>query len=221
MSIFNDDYPVEITLTIQDLLPGGKFESGRGLTYQQALNADIGQTTVKYPCLGLWQEVGQINNIVLVSDNTIFAPQFPALTSADAIIPSIYKIDYQDPFAGSYGYYRPWTIQTNPLCLNSLKYIKELKSFRVAFTSGGAEPDIVAQSYIQLYVKAYNNFSDSATFKQIPCYVDTHGHFIWYLREFANKKIFEFKLTGSCGSYFGASKISSISLEYDSTEESR
>lgn len=221
MSIFNDDYPVEITLTIQDLLPGGKFESGRGLTYQQALDADVEQTVVKYPCLGLWQEIGQINNIVLISDNKIFAPQFPAVAVNGVNLPIIYKIDYEDSFASNYSYYREWTILTNPLCLSSLKYIKELKSFRIAFTSGGAEPDIIAQSYIQLYVKAYNNFSDAAVFKQVPCYIDTNGHFIWYLREFANKKIFVFKLTGSCGSYFGASKISSISLEYDSTEESR
>ena len=73
MSIFNDDYPVEVTLAIKDLLPGGKFKGGQGLTYQQALDADTEAGSVVYPNVGEWIKVSQFNRIIIIDDGSVFS----------------------------------------------------------------------------------------------------------------------------------------------------
>lgn len=210
MSIFNDDYPVEVTLSIKDLLPGGKFKGGQGLTYQQALDADAEAGSVVYPNVGEWIKISQFNRIIIIDDGSVFS-----IKNKTPKVATLHALDY-DKFGGDdFDETLRCYLLTNPIILSSLANIKEIKALRLAYEGN----DLELQPEVNLYCR--NNFHDEKYKILCSPFVDPNGHLIYYLREAAKFKIFELEISwvNTKASYI--KKLLGVSLIYDNSGETR
>lgn len=202
MSIFNSIADTEGFYSIQDLLVGGRFNRGSGLTYTQAL-ADS-----TYTCLGNWYYTQSVSHSIYVGNGLGFQLVNPNRVSRPQVW--CYKVIYDNytdierslaPTPKSLTY----TAITKPFSLSSLNKVKELVSFNLAC-------DSVGDLYPNVYVGTQRNFNDTINWVQVQRYKNPDGYSQYFLRDVGEYKYIRFKLQWSNTLTAYIRKIEAISL---------
>ena len=199
MSIFNSIADTEGFYSIQDLLVGGRFNKGSGLTYTQAL-ADS-----TYTCLGSWYYTRSVSNSIYVGNGIGFQLANPSRSNRVWC----YRLDYNNYYSNRIDSATPmslvYTAITKPFSLSSLNRVKELVSFNLAC-------DSVGDLYPNVYVGTQRNFNDTINWVQVQRYKNPDGYSQYFLRDVGEYKYIRFKLQWSNTSTAYIRKIEAISL---------
>lgn len=199
MSIFNSVEDAEGFYSIQDLLVGGRFNNGSGLTYNQAL------ANSTYTCLGNWYYTRSVSPSIYVGNGIGFQLANPEQSKRVWC----YIMDYNNYYTNRDESVTPksltYTAITKPFSLASLNRVKELVSFNLAC-------DCAGDLYPNVYVGTQRNFNDTISWTQVARYKNPDGYSQYFLRDVGEYKYIRFKLQWSNTSTAYIRKIEAISL---------
>ena len=199
MSIFNSIADTEGFYSIQDLLVGGRFNNGSGLTYNQALAKST------YTCLGSWYYTRSVSPSIYVGNGIGFQLADPGQSRRVWC----YQLDYNNYYTNRDDSVTPksltYTAITKPFSLASLNRVKELVSFNLAC-------DCASDLYPNVYVGTQRNFNDTISWTQVARYKNPDGYSQYFLRDVGEYKYIRFKLQWSNTSTAYIRKIEAISL---------
>lgn len=196
MSFFNNQYPQTQTYRIKDFYPNGRFNDGKGMTFEEAVVYD-NEFYVKYPIIGNWQYIAFPINNIYIGNGLNF--QLAGPNTGDTYI---FKAIYNKYGLGNKGL--TCVAETYPFIFTSLKKVKELESLNLAYKGTGIIPNVE--------IGRQRNFNDEIMWTTVTPFTNKEGYTQYFIREVGEYKYIRFRISWNNTETKYISELTAVSI---------